>query len=337
MTRFSEVIPGLVSTIIPVYNRPQMIRKAVESVLSQTYRPIEIIIVDDGSTDETPCVLDELQMAHPEEITVIHKENGGPGFAREAGRLRAKGDYIQYPDSDDWLLPEKFTIQVNALKAHPECGIAYGISRLVDDHGDVLEEPSKWTGKKFDYLFPALLVDRWWHTHTPLYSRKISDLAGSWPKQRPEDWDLEARMGAFNPKLIFCDIPISCHRHHFGDNRVSQGAMDAYLRDESWFLPRLYECAVKAGVPQDAIEMQHFSRWAFFLARRVGALGESRAAWRLLELSKKIAVDPDYKMTLVGWSARLFGWRFTGGAFILFEKLFDIKGGRGPLPHLTGK
>ncbi|MCU0598933.1 MAG: glycosyltransferase family 2 protein [Desulfobacterales bacterium] len=333
MTSFSEVIPGLVSTIIPVYNRPQMIRKAVESVLSQTYRPIEIIVVNDGSTDETPNVLDELKSSYPQEITVIRKENGGPGLAREAGRLKAKGEYIQYLDSDDWLLPEKFMIQVNALKVHPECGIAYGISRLVDDQGDVLEEPSKWTGKKIDYLFPALLVDRWWHTHTPLYSRKISDLAGPWPKQRPEDWDLEARMGAFRPKLIFCDTPVSCHRHHFGDNRVSQGAKDDYLRDESWFLPRLYECAVRAGVPADAPEMQHFSRWAFSLSRRVGALGESRAAWDLLALSKKNALGPDYKMSLVGWSARFFGWRFTGRAFLFFEKLIHYKGGSVTLPH----
>jgi glycosyltransferase involved in cell wall biosynthesis len=337
MTGFSEVIPGLVSTIIPVFNRPQMIRKAVESVLGQTYRPIEIIIVDDGSTDETPKVLDELQTAHPKEITVLHKENGGPGLAREAGRLRAKGEYIQYLDSDDWLLPEKFTIQVKALRDRPECDIAYGISRLVDDQGNVLEDPSKWTGRKFDYLFPALLIDRWWHTHTPLYSRRISDLAGSWPKQRPEDWDLEARMGTFKPKLVFCDTPVSCHRHHFFDNRVSRGAMDDYLRDESWFLPRLYECAVKAGVPRNAWEMKHFSRWAFSLARRVGALGESRAAWNLLELSKKTASDPDYKLTLVGWAARLFGWRFTGRTVIFFEKLFHYKGGIVPLPYSTGQ
>ena len=265
----TEIIPNLVSTIIPVYNRPQMTIKAAESVLSQSYRPIEIILVDDGSTDTTPKVLDQLALEHTDIIRVIHKENGGAGLAREAGRLSARGEFIQYLDSDDWLLPQKFELQVKALRDHPECGIAYGISLLVDEKGNILKEPSKWTGRQYKYLFPALLLDRWWHTHTPLYRRGICDAAGPWPRQRPEDWDLEARMGAMRTRLVYCDVAVSCQRDHSSDNRVSRGNWNSYLRDEAWFLPRLYKCAVQAGVTSDAPEMQHFSRWAFMRARHL--------------------------------------------------------------------
>ena len=99
-------VEGLVSTIIPVHNRPSLLREAVASVLAQTYRPIEIIIVDDGSTDETGREAEALAECHSE-VRAIHRENGGPGAARETGRLAARGEFIQYLDSDDLLLPEQ--------------------------------------------------------------------------------------------------------------------------------------------------------------------------------------------------------------------------------------
>src|SRR4029079_14626008 len=107
------MIEGLVSTVIPVHNRPHLLREAVASVLAQTYRPIEIIIVDDGSTDDTTSVADSLATERSGEIMVIHQGNTGPGLAREAGRQAARGEFIQYLDSDDILLPRKFELQVS--------------------------------------------------------------------------------------------------------------------------------------------------------------------------------------------------------------------------------
>ncbi len=121
-----STVAGLVSTIIPVHNRASLLREAVASVLAQTYRPIEIIIVDDGSTDDTPAAADILAAEHRGEIRVLHQRNMGPGLAREAGRQVARGEFIQYLDSDDVLLPRKFEGQVAGLLRHPECGVAYG-------------------------------------------------------------------------------------------------------------------------------------------------------------------------------------------------------------------
>ena len=314
------IINALVSTIIPVFNREEMIIKAVESVLQQSYRPIEIIIVDDGSTDETPQVLKRLASRYPDIIHLLHQENSGPGIARETGRLHARGEFIQYLDSDDWLLAHKFEVQVKALQNHPECEIAYGKSRFVDANGVVIREPSKWTGQKMDYLFPALLVDRWWHTHTPLYRRSISDAAGKWPRQRPEDWDLEGKMGALKAKLVYCDTVLSCQRSHPDNNRVHRMDREQYLKDEAWFLPRLYEYAIKAGVREDAPEMKHFSRWAFMRARHLGATGEEEIAWKLYSLARQSAFNADFSMRAAGYAARLFGWKYIGRISRLREK-----------------
>src|SRR5262245_54711913 len=121
---------GLVSTIIPVFNRPALLREAAASVLAQTYRPIEIIIVDDGSTDNTFESVESLAAEHPSLLRFLRIPNGGPGAAREAGRLMAEGEFIQYLDSDDLLLPRKFELQVGCLRSHPECDVAYGKTRF---------------------------------------------------------------------------------------------------------------------------------------------------------------------------------------------------------------
>jgi len=302
---------GLVSTIIPVYNRSGMIQKAVQSVLDQTYRPIEIILVDDGSTDDTLAELNRLGGEHPDLIKVAHRENGGPGLARETGRLLASGEFIQYLDSDDLLLPSKFELQVTALQEHPECGIAYGKSRLVDVEGNTLREVSKWTGRKYETLFPALLMYRWWHTHTPLYRRSLCDQIGPWPKNQPEDWDYDARAGALQARLAFCDAVVSCHRNHDAD-RVTKRPYLNYLPQEAWFLPRLYDCAVKAGVKPTSPEMQQFVRWAFSLSRRVAALGLSPQAAELLDLAEDAGGGKTLGMSAMCACKSLLGWRITG-------------------------
>jgi glycosyltransferase involved in cell wall biosynthesis len=312
---------GLVTTIIPVFNREQMILEAFDSVLHQTYRPLEIILVNDGSTDNTPAVLDRLAAENPGIVRVLHQHNTGPGLAREAGRKMARGEFIQYLDSDDWLLPRKFMLQVQALRDNPDCDIAYGISRLVSHQGQALCERSKRTGEKIDYLFPALLLDRWWHTHTPLFRRSICDAAGPWPPRRPEDWDLEARMGALRPRLVFCNEVLSCQRDHPGQERVTRGKKEAYLRDEAWFLPRLYRCALQAGVAPDAPEMQHFSRWSFMRARHLGALGEVATARRLYALAVQSGTGFSPSLRGAGLLARLLGWKAVGQLAGLKEKL----------------
>lgn len=303
-------VSHLVSTIIPVFNRAEMVIKAVNSVLAQTYRPIEIILVNDGSTDDTFTVLNNLSKLHSE-ISVVHQQNGGAGLARETGRRAAQGEYIQYLDSDDWLLSNKFEDQISALQKNLDCGIAYGTSMLVSESGAVISSSSRATGIQIDYLFPRLLNDRWWHTQTPLFRRSVVDAAGVWPRQRPEDWDIEARVGAARVKLVHCGSTVSCQLEHSGAERVSRQSKKLYLRDEAWFLPRLYECALKAGVAKQAPEMQLFSRWAFMRARDLGAIGEFSSAHQLLALAKKSAVRSKLSISVIEKMAQTLGWSAT--------------------------
>lgn len=105
----------LVSIIIPVYNVEPYLRRCVDSVLRQTYKNIEIIIVNDGSTDGCAEICDEYGKNHAN-ITVIHKPNGGLSSARNAGLDIAKGQYISFVDSDDYILEEIIEHAVELLE-----------------------------------------------------------------------------------------------------------------------------------------------------------------------------------------------------------------------------
>jgi len=316
------VISGLVSTIIPVYNRIDMLRQAVGSVLAQSYRPIEIIIVDDGSTDATGAEADQMASDHPDEISVVHIDNGGAGLAREAGRLVARGEFIQYLDSDDLLLPEKFSVQVAALREHPECGIAYGYTRLTDIDGNILKAPYKWTDRTFDTLFPALLVDRWWNTHTPLYRSSVCDEAGPWSAMRmSEDWEYEARIAALGVKLVHCPQFLSDTRQHSADRITSGSSTFAHCRDMAQLVASLYAGAMKAGVKIDCPEMKHFSRWAFLEARRAGVAGLAAEAASCFAIAVRASGYPDRTLRLYGLMARLLGWRMAGRITSMLELL----------------
>jgi len=323
------LIPNLVSTIIPVHNRPSMVKSAVESVLNQTYRPIEIILVDDGSTDETSVVCKDLVRQHPEIIHFEAQPNLGPGPAREKGRGIAQGEFIQYLDSDDVLFPNKFADQVKVLKENPLCEVAYGITRLVDLEGNILADPFKWTGRNETELFPGLLVDRWWCTHTPLYRRSVCDVVGAWTDLKfSQDWEYDARVGAKRVKLISSNTLVSEHRTH---EAVRQTGHGKWLKpaDQVRFFFSLYESAIGAGVKDTMPEMQHFSRWVFSQARKCGAAGDSDSAQKLFELSEKSAAVPGFSMKFIGVTSKLIGWNLTGKVCELRDTL--AKKDAGPL------
>ena len=259
-------------------------------------------------------------------IRSIRIENSGPGAAREAGLRSTTGEFVQYLDSDDLLMPHKFEIQVKALRGNPECGVAYGITRLIDESGRELKCPYKSSGEKREFLFPGLLVDRWWNTHTPLYRRSVCDAVGPWTNMRMgEDYEYDARVGAMGTRLVFCDEIVSCHRDH-ESGRLTRGVLTkAILKDHVRLIPKLYECAGKAGVQKECKEMQHFSRWAFLVARQAGAVGLADGAKNCFEVATSTALTKDISMKIIGYTARIVGWWGTGRLCLLRDLLDKIR------------
>ena len=279
---------GLVSTIIPVFNRARMLKEAVSSVLEQTYRPIEIIIVDDGSIDETAEVADDLAFENPQAIRVVHQSNTGPGLAREAGRKQARGEFIQYLDSDDVLLPKKFELQVTGLRTNPQCGVSYGKTRFRGADGNVAPDAWKGTGIKVETMFPSFLLARWWDTPTPLYRATACDTAGPWTDLRlEEDWEYDCRIASFGVRLHYCEEFVVEVRDHTEDRLCKGDTLNAHrMRERARAHSLILTHARKAEIPEDSPEMQHFARELFLLSRQCGAAGLGPESKELFNLAK---------------------------------------------------
>jgi glycosyltransferase involved in cell wall biosynthesis len=316
---------NLVSTIIPVYNRPRLLQETVNSVLSQTYRPIEVIVVDDGSTDETGVVADRIAAQHPNEVHVIHQEHAGPGVAREAGRLLAKGAFIQYLDSDDVLLRRKFEWQVDGLQKNPQCGVSYGKTRFYHYGDTPSDTPCKRTGERIDTMFPSLLKSRWWGTSTPLYRRELIDESGPWqPLVNEEDWEYDCRIAAFGVKLHYCEEFVSDTRGHSGPRLSHDGSIDRQKLAHRAKAHRLiYHHAVRAGINHTAPEMEHFARELFLLSRQCGSRGlctESHMLFRLSRAASGSIRSNRWDFRGYALLATVFGWRLTGKLSCLIDR-----------------
>ena len=113
--------PPLVSVIIPVYNCERYLKDAIDSVLNQTYRPLDLIVVDDGSTDESAAIAQSYK-----EIRYLYQKNQGPAIARNVGIDSAKGEFISFLDADDQWTPDKLSLQIEHHQRHPQ--LAYTIT-----------------------------------------------------------------------------------------------------------------------------------------------------------------------------------------------------------------
>lgn len=312
---------SLVSTIIPVFNRAGMLQEAVASVLAQTYRPIEIVIVDDGSTDDTPAAAERLSTASPEIIRIIRQPNAGAGAAREAGRLAAQGEFIQYLDSDDLLMPRKFELQVAALRADEGAGIAYGPARYRDAKGNEIACDWKAANRVERTLFPSLLLARWWDTPVPLFRRSVTDAIGPWTSLcLEEDWEYDARAGALGVLLAYVtETGAEVRDHHM--NRLSRsGPLEvSRLRDRARAHELILAHARRAGVDDAAPEMLKFARELFLLARQCGAAELKGESQRLIAAAGSISPSLDLRM--YERLAHLFGWSAVGKIATLSDRL----------------
>ena len=139
-TKIDAHILPLISVIIPTYNRKEYLLEAVDSVFNQTYNKIEIIIVDDGSTDGSE---EAIRTKNDPRINYIWQRNSGlPAAARNVGIGHAKGEYIAFLDSDDLWLPEKLEVQLNVLIKNPQLICAASNAELIPETKDTV--PVEW-------------------------------------------------------------------------------------------------------------------------------------------------------------------------------------------------
>jgi glycosyltransferase involved in cell wall biosynthesis len=316
----SGVREGVVSTIVTVFNRPALVQQAVGSVLAQTYRPIEVVIVDDGSTDETAGACAAMAAQHPGVIAVVRQGNRGPAAASNAGLERATGEFVQFLDSDDLLAADKFARQVAGLRERADCGLSYCRTQEYVLGEPPTGVPSRRTGQQFDRLFPALVAGRLWPTPSPLYRRSVIDAVGRFIDSRVyQDWEFECRVAARDVRPHYCPHLLADVRAtHAVEGRAKGQVTGERLVDYARVLERIAGHARHPAVtPRDH---DRFARRVFAVARRCGAAGYTPEARRLLALALSVA-EPQRRRALARfglWSA-MAGWR-AADAFLAWQE-----------------
>src|SRR5687768_1729437 len=130
------MVSGLVSVVIPTYNRAYCVRRAIDSALAQTYPHLEVIVVDDGSTDGTAELM-RTAYGHDGRVRYHRQANGGVSAARNRGIALARGEYVALLDSDDRWKPWKLQAQVACLEHAPDVGMVWTDMEAVDPDGKV--------------------------------------------------------------------------------------------------------------------------------------------------------------------------------------------------------
>jgi glycosyltransferase involved in cell wall biosynthesis len=218
----------LISIIVCCYNREHLLPETMNSVFEQTYRPVEIIVLDDGSTDRTP----DLMKGYGDRIRYYCQENQGIAVTRTNACLLAKGEYIAFQDDDDIMPPDRITSLYHALFEYPEAVFAVGDWEIIDADGRL-------TGKRylpensFKTQVPVLIEDGYeavlWPKvpaapHTVLFRKDCGEKIGWFDTQyqyASEDKDFFARLGRLGP-IVYVPQVVSYYRrgHQSMTNRT---------------------------------------------------------------------------------------------------------------------
>ncbi len=168
----------MLSVIVPVYNSKLYLNTLIDSILNQTYFDLELILVDDGSTDGSADICDRRSL-EDERITVIHKENGGQSSARNEGLLFAKGEYITFADNDDFVHPEMYATLMEIIKKENVDVCACGFLNVLDSEFDDLNltlppcSYRRYSAEELvnDYFKPTWKIPVW----NKIYKKQVVD------------------------------------------------------------------------------------------------------------------------------------------------------------------
>ena len=209
----------LVSILIPCYNAERWIAGAIDSALAQTYASIEVIVVDDGSTDGSLAII----KSFGDRVRYESRPNGGGNVARNRLLGMARGEWVQYLDADDYLQPEKILLQMEYLRSFPDTDVLYGLVTKEDwtDRGvsrdlQIIPEPHD----------PWVLLARWYLPQTggPLWRKSSLDSIGGWKVEQPccQEHELYSRLLMAGKTFTYCphngaiyriwSVDTVCHR-----------------------------------------------------------------------------------------------------------------------------
>ncbi len=245
-----------VSVIIPAYNKAELTRRTVDSVLGQTYSDIEIIVVDDGSKDHTRVAM----AAYGHKIKYVYKENGGACSARNEGIRQASGQYIALLDCDDLYVPAKIEQSVRYLQDRPDAGFVHTAAYFIDAQDKKLDTYSHPQSRLRGGALKRLILKNFICNSTVVARRECFTKAGLFDESIfvPADWDMWLRLSEVAaPGYI--DEPLTMYRvtDNYTFNKTEQSRME-----ESKVIAKFFERNLGLSGMKSAVLSQWHLRFA---------------------------------------------------------------------------
>lgn len=239
----------LVSVVITNYNYEKYIAEAINSALLQDYSPIEIIVVDDGSTDNSIEIIEK----YSDRITLIRKDNGGVSSARNAGIKNARGSYIAFLDADDFWEETKIGLQIRKMKE--SCtALNYCRVKFIDEKNGIETYSNESREGDFSWIFLHSATSTPFPPSSVVMTRQLVDKTGEWDislRRAAEDYDYFRRASKFS-SISFTHEAIVNHREH--SKSLTSGPLKSYFHDNQ-----------KAFVKALREDEKYLGKWRSFL------------------------------------------------------------------------
>ena len=301
----------LVSVVIPAYNAAQFIKQAIESVLTQTYRDFEIIVVDDGSTDNTPHIVQE----YGKVIRYIRQPNRGLSAARNTAIRNARANVIALLDSDDLWEPQYLERMIGLLNIHPEAAGVYCGFQYIKTRGDHVGKPSLKTVPP-DLFYTTMREEgNWLAPCAVIFRKNLAESVGLFDESlhAVEDWDMWIRLSEHQPFIGLPQALVKYRRHESNMSRDPERMIKATAQ----LMEKQYGAA--AGNVSTWSQSKKKAYCDYYLGAAIRFVAAGMIPKSIDYLQKLIGVSPDY-------ACSMFVWRGILRAQIPVEYQFD------PLP-----
>lgn len=240
---------GLVSIVIPCFNQSHFLKDAIESIQHQTYQNFEIIVVNDGSTDETSFVAKSFA-----NVILLEQSNQGLATSRNNGLKKCRGEFVVFLDSDDTLLPNALEIGVNSLKSNPNCVFVSGLCQLVDENGEprFTIQPTPFSDDFYESLLRSNFI---WSPSNVLYRRDLFEKISPFDANLnpTADYELYLRIARQFPVFHHSQIVTNYRQHQTSMSKKYKMMLDYVLEvyeQQQEFIKYnpAYRTALKYGV-----------------------------------------------------------------------------------------
>lgn len=270
----------LFSVIIPTYNRSKQLSSALDSVLAQTCTDYEILVIDDGSTDDTEQVL----RAYQDRLTYLRQSNAGISVARNTGIAQAKGAYIAFLDDDDLWYPRKLEVMAQAIAAHPDGGLFHSRVDYVDGKGNWLWTTNPPQGNDYQNLLQGNYIAML----SAVVKKSCLERAGVFDPDLKMcvDWDLFLRVAKDFP-VVYVPETLAEYRYLLSDS------VTARVQVMLPYQKRVLEKAIAADPTlPPAVVKRARAALAFRAGKSLAAAGDREGA--LQEFKTACSIDPLY-------------------------------------------